>query len=173
MGGTLDQHNMWISKQGDKNGMFLWAPPPPVADAAMEELLKARHKCTDTFHVVLIPRLITPRWRRLFNKACDFTFVVSSGSSFWPADMFGPLWVGIVLPFTHHRPWCFKQAPLLVEMGGDLCKLLETSEADAGHLLRKLLQLLWRVGSLLQRMACRVLHMPWTDATVCDLNHQG
>jgi hypothetical protein len=172
MGGTLDQHKIWIPNHGDKNGMFLWAPPPPVADAAMEELLKAQHKRTDTFHVVLIPRLMTPQWRRLFNKACDFTFVVSPGSSFWPADMFEPLWVGIVLPFTHHRPWCFKRAPLLVEMGGDLRRLLETSEADAGHLLRKLLQLPWRVGSLLQHMACGVLHVPW-DAAVHDVSHQG
>ena len=68
-GGTLDSHKVWIPTHGDKNELFLWAPQPPVADAALEELLKARHKRTDTFHVVLIPRLMTPRWRRLFNKA--------------------------------------------------------------------------------------------------------
>ena len=123
-GGTLDSHKVWIPTHGDKNELFLWAPQPPVADAALEELLKARHKRTDTFHVVLIPRLMTPRWRRLFNKACDFTFVVSPGSAFWPADMFEPLWVGIVLPFTHRRPWCFKRAPLLVEIGRDLQEVL-------------------------------------------------
>ncbi len=153
--------------------MFLWAPQPPVADAALEELLKARHKRTDTFHVILIPRLMTPRWWRLFNKACDFTFVVSPGSVFWPADMFEPLWVGIVLPFTHHRPWCFKRAPLLVEIGRDLQEVLATSEADAGNLLRKLLNLPRRVASLSQRVACGVLHTPWTDASVPDGDDQG
>ena len=123
-GGTLDSHKVWIPTHGDKNKLFLWAPQPPIADAALEELLKALHKRTDTFHVVLIPRLMTPRWRRLFNKACDFTFVVSPGSAFWPADMFEPLWVGNVLPFTHHRLWCFKRAPLLVEIGRDLQEVL-------------------------------------------------
>jgi hypothetical protein len=52
-----------------KGGLFLWTPPPAVADVAIEELLKARHKRTDTFHVVMIPCLMTLRWRRLLNKA--------------------------------------------------------------------------------------------------------
>ena len=130
------------------------------ADAALEELLKARHKRTDTFHVVLIPRIMTPRWRRLFNKAVDFSFIVSPGSPSWPASMFEPVWVGIVLPFIKHRPWCLKRAPLLVEMGGRLRGLLETGEADAGNLLRKLLLLPRRLDSLPFRVACGVLHLP-------------
>ncbi len=104
IGGKLDCHNVWIPEHEQRNKLYLWAPQPPVADAALEELLKVRHKWTNTFHVVLIPRLMTPRWQRLFNKACDFTFVVSPGSLFWPSNMFEPLWIGIVLLFTHHRP---------------------------------------------------------------------
>jgi hypothetical protein len=65
--------------------MLLWAA---VVDVAMEELLKSRHKRTDLFHVVVIPRLMAPRWRRLFNKVCDFSFVVLPGPSFWPLDMY-------------------------------------------------------------------------------------
>ena len=80
--------------------------------------------------------------------------------------MFEPLWVGIVLLFTHHRPWCFKRAPLLVELGGTLRELLGTSEEDAGNLLQKLLGLLGRVASLLQRVACGVLHVLWSDANI-------
>jgi hypothetical protein len=63
--------------------MFL---PPAVVDAAMEELFKSRHKRADLFRVVVIPRLMAPRWRRLFNKVCDFTCVVSPGPSFWPTN---------------------------------------------------------------------------------------
>jgi hypothetical protein len=128
--------------------MHLWGPPLAVADAVLEELLKARHKRTDAFYVLLIPRFMTPRWCRLFNKACDFLFVVSPGSSFWPVEMYEPLWVGIVLPFIKHRPWCLRQAPLLVEMRRSLCGLLETCEADAWDLLQKLLLLPRRVDSL-------------------------
>ncbi len=132
-----------------------------MADAALEELLKAQHKRTDLFHVVVIPRLMTPRWWRLFNKACNFSFIVSPGTLFWPADMFKPLWVGVILPFSHCRLWSLKQAPLLVEMGRDLQSLLETSEADVRNLLRKLLLLPKRLATLSERMACGMLHIPW------------
>ena len=109
-----------------KDQMILWASPPAVADATQEELLKARHKRTDLFHVVVIPQLMTLGWWQLFNKVCDYSFIVSPSTSFWPADMFKPLWVGVILPFSHCRPWSLKQAPLLVEMGRDLQSLLKT-----------------------------------------------
>ena len=106
--------------------MFLWTPPPSVADLALEELLKSRHKRTDLFHVIVLPRLMAPRWRHLFLKVCDFTFVASPGLPFWPTDMFEPLWVGIILPFAHCRPWSLKRASLLVEMERDVCRVFET-----------------------------------------------
>jgi hypothetical protein len=62
-GGSMDKHKIWMPTHKPKNDLHLWALQPPVADAALEELLKARHKRTNTFHVVLIPRLMTPRWR--------------------------------------------------------------------------------------------------------------
>ncbi len=156
-----------------KNQIFLWSLQPLVADAALEQLLMAWHKCTDTFHVVLIPQLMTLRWRRLFNKACDFTFIILPGASFWPTDMFESLWVSVVLPFTHHRPWCFKRAPLLVEMGRELCRMLENGEEDVQDLFWKLLKIPGRVAPLSQSMACRVLHVPWRDANLPHNGNQG
>jgi hypothetical protein len=119
-GGQLDRRKVWMLIHKPKKKLHLWVPQPPVADPALKELLKARHKRTGNFHVVLIPRLMTLRWHRLFNKACDFTFVVSTGALFWPENMYEPLWIAILLPFSIHRPWCFKRVPLLVEMGRDL-----------------------------------------------------
>jgi hypothetical protein len=162
-GGTLDSHGVWIPTHGPSNKTFLWAPQPAVADAALEELLKARHKRTDTFHVVVIPRLMTPRWRRLFNKVCDFTFVVSPKTSFWPPTMYEPLWVGIIFPFTHHRPWCLKRAPLLVELGVKMREMLPDREADARNLLRKLYGLPGRLERVSQHVACGMLHVPWNE----------
>jgi hypothetical protein len=160
VGGQEDKHGVWIPKHCGSNKLFLWTPQPAVADAALEELLKSRHKRKDLFHVVLIPRLMTPRWRRLFNKAVDFSFVVSPECSFWPTNMFEPLWVGIILPFTHHRPWCFKRAPLLVGLGRDLRQMLPTREKDAGNLLRKLLLLPRRLRAVSGSVARGVLHVP-------------
>ena len=98
-GGALDGNKIWIPTHCKKDQMFLWAPPPSVADAALEELLKSRHKRTDLFHVIMPPRLMAHRWRRLFLKVCDFTFAASPGLPFWPTDMFEPLWAGIVNAF--------------------------------------------------------------------------
>ena len=137
-GGVPDQNNVWITTHEATGDMHLRAPLPAVADAALKEPLETCHRRTDTFHVMLIPRLRTPRWSHLFNKAYEFSFVVSPGSSFWPVKIYKPLWVGIVLLFTKHRPWCLRQTPLLVEMRRSLCGLLETCEADARDLLREL-----------------------------------
>ncbi len=108
--------------------MYLWAPALAVVDAALEELLKSRHKRSNIFHVVVVPRFMAPRWRCLLNKVCDFSFLASPGLPFWPTGMFDPLWVGVVLPFAHCRPWVLKQAPLLVEMGQDLQRVFKTGE---------------------------------------------
>jgi hypothetical protein len=158
-GGELDGQGIWIPMHCRKDQTFLWALPPAVADMAIEELLKSRHKRTDLIHVVLIPRLMMPRWQRLFNKVCDFSCVVSPGPLFWPAHMYEPLWVGVVLPFTHCRPWSLKQAPLLVEMGREMQRVLKEDEGDGGHILRKLLLLPKWLASLLQCLACGVLHI--------------
>ncbi len=119
------------------------------------------------------PPFDDPLVAETFNKVCNFTFIVPPGTSFWPTNMFGPLWVGAVLPFTHHRPWCLKPAPLLVEMGRELRGLLESCEADARDLLHKLLKLPRRVAPLSQCLACGVLHVPWGTSNFSDVNHQG
>ena len=160
VGGALDHNNVWMPTHGKGGRMFLWAPPPAVADVAMEEVLKARHKRPDTFHVMLVPRLMTPRWRRLFRKACDFSFVVSPGCPHWPTNMYEPLWVGIVLPFIKHRPWCLKRAPLLLEVGRELRGVLEAGEGNERDILRKLTLLPRRVDALSFHLACGVLHLP-------------
>ena len=40
--------------------------PPVDADMCLEECLKAVHKRRDAFRVILLPRLFTPAWSRLF-----------------------------------------------------------------------------------------------------------
>ena len=171
-GGYKDKHGIWIPNHEPKGNLHLWAPPPAVAAAALEEILKARHKRTDTYHVVLIPRLMTPTWRRLFMKSCDFTFVVSPNCSFWPDDMFEPLWVGVLLPFSTHRPWSFKRAPLLVEMGRELREVLAKGETDGGDILRKLLDLPRTVAKMSERVARGVLHVPERPTTVSYGGHR-
>ena len=168
-GGQKDGHGIWIPKHEAPYNLHLWAPPPAAADAMLEELLKARQKRTDTFHVIVIPRLMAPWWRRLFNKVCDFSIVVSPNVSFWPCTMYEPLWLGIILPFCKHRPWSFKRAPLLVEYGITLRRMLPDREGDGRDVLRKLLNLPRRISNLSGSVARGVLHMhgPSGDFSNC------
>ena len=160
VGGEKDSNGVWIPRHGPKGQTFLWAPPPAVADAVLEELLTARHKRTDTFHVVAVPRLMLPRWRRLFHKACDFSFEVPAGHRFWPDTLFEPLWVGVLLPFHRFQPWSLKASPVLVELGGDLRRLLSAGDFDGRDVLRKLWRLPRRLAALPERLARGVLRLP-------------
>ena len=74
--------------------------------------------------------------------------------------MYEPLWVGVVLPFTHHRPWCLKRAPLLVELGGQLREVLSSGRGDGGDILRKLLALPGRLAAVSDGVARGMLHVP-------------
>jgi hypothetical protein len=162
IGGELDKHKIWKPIH-EKGGKFpLWAPTPALADAMLEQLLKAHHKRTDTFHVICIPRLMSPRWRRLFHKVSDLNFVVPAGASFWPSDMVEPLWISIVLPFIPHRPWQLKRAPLMVELARQLCEVCKDSDGLARNISRKLLKLPGRLASVPPSVASGMLHMPWS-----------
>jgi len=59
-GGLLNCNGIWMPKLW--LGIFVWAPPPAAADAAMEELRKARHKRQKLTHVIIVPRLMSPKW---------------------------------------------------------------------------------------------------------------
>eukprot|EP00980_Cylindrotheca_fusiformis_P006302 scaffold1352_cov144-Cylindrotheca_fusiformis.AAC.8 len=81
------------------------------ADVALEELRKARIKRQLSLHVILIPRLCTPSWLRQLFKAADIILEIPPGTPFWPSDMYEPLFVGILLPFSRFEPWSLRFSP--------------------------------------------------------------
>ena len=118
------------------------------------------HKRTDAYHIVMvIPRLMAPRWRRLFHKSSNLFFSIDPDNAFRPSHMFEPLFVGIIFPFIRHRPWCLKRAPVMVEMGRDLRQMCKEGDFAPGCLLRKLLKLLRRLARVSPSVALGVLHM--------------
>jgi len=160
VGGYKDPNGVWIPKHGPKGKTFLWAAPPAVADAMLEELAKARHKRADTFHIVVLPRLMVPRWRRLFNKLCDFDFELTPGHLAWPEHMFEPLWVGVVFPYHRFEPWVLKGTPLLVEKSRALREMHSSGGGDGRDLLRKLWRVPRRLAALPEHLARGVLRLP-------------
>ena len=139
---------------------YIWAPPPVIADKALEECLKAVLKRTDAYHVVLIQRLYSPLWLRFFYKLSNFVFHISPGSRFWPLSMHKPLFVGISLLMLSRAPWILRGMPLLVGMERILHELPDCSETNGRNILHELLQILRQVAGLSEGMACKLLQLP-------------
>ena len=139
VGGKKDARGVWIPSHAEAGKVYLWSPPPVIADVALEECLKAVHKRTDSYHIFVIPRLFTPRWTRLLYKLSDFIFHVQPGSRHWPSDMHEPLFIGISLPLLNRYPWTLRGTPLLVELEGQLRKVQGSGKGDGRDILQQLL----------------------------------
>jgi len=160
LGGEKGAHGVWIPRHAPNGRVYVWTPPPVIADVALEECMKAIHKRTDAFHIFLIPRLFSPAWLRLFYKFADFMFVIPVGSPLWPHNMHEPLFVGISLPFIRCRPWSLRGTPLLVELAGRLREVFKSGEGDGRNILCQLLRIPGRLGSMSDDMARQVLRVP-------------
>eukprot|EP00980_Cylindrotheca_fusiformis_P027728 scaffold22529_cov73-Cylindrotheca_fusiformis.AAC.2 len=131
-----------------EDGILVWAPPPAAADVALEELRKARIKRQLSLHVILIPRLCTPAWLRQLFKAADLILEIPPGTPFWPSDMFEPLFVGILLPFSRFEPWSLRFSPKVLSTKRKLQKMWSTAPLDTGNILHELVSLGRRVPTL-------------------------
>eukprot|EP00980_Cylindrotheca_fusiformis_P031013 scaffold25703_cov171-Cylindrotheca_fusiformis.AAC.2 len=117
----------WFDNAQRSEGPFLWLPPPAAADVVAEMLVgEAKLKRPQGTHVVLVPRLMTGRWRRAMLKETDFSFYVRPGAEFWPAEMHEPLTCFVSFPLLRHQPWswsgnCDKCRKVKKNGGGIFC----------------------------------------------------
>ena len=156
--GVMEKNIDGIKVPTYKKGNFVWTPPPAAAEACLEEVRKARHKHQDSTHVILVPRLMTPLWRRHMNKVCDIVFEIPLGKlPVWKEDMFEPLTIGFVFPFLSHRPWQLRRSPVLMGLQKQLRKVWESDPVSTGPILRQLWHLPRRVGSMPEELALRLL----------------
>lgn len=143
-------------------GVLLWTPPPGVADVALEELRKARHKRQDSTHIFVCPRLFTPRWLKQLHKVSDIVFEVPAGSPMWPSDMFEPLLIGICFPFIRCQPWQLRGTPKMYSVGRELRSLFKGEDVDVRPVLRQFCLLCWRAGTMSADVVSRVLYFQRT-----------
>jgi hypothetical protein len=135
--GNKDSEGFWIPKI--QSGTFVWAPPPAAAEAALEELRKARIKRHKSMHIFVCPRLMTTRWFRQLNKAADLIFEIPAACPYWPTLMYEPLTIGLVFPFIRSAPWQLRRTPKMFAMGREMRRVLEEEPMAAGNILRKFL----------------------------------
>jgi hypothetical protein len=133
----------WISPDqwytdGQMLNHCIWTPPPAAADAAIELLAKSKHKRLNHEHVVLIPRLMTSRWRRMLGKVCDVVVTIPVGSDIWGYSQHEPLLLGIAFSFIKHRPWRLRNTKLMERAESDLRAMPPTSPEWGRSILFKL-----------------------------------
>ena len=93
----------------DPLGRYVWAPPPCLADVALEQLCEVKLMHPLTSHVFVCPVLFTGRWRKQFLKAVDVEFGVPVGSFVWKESCHENLVIGLMCPLLQHSPWSVKR----------------------------------------------------------------
>jgi hypothetical protein len=127
---------------GHGAGTYVWAPAPAAAEVVVEQLGKAQLKRPQAMHLIVVPRLMTGRWRRHLTRGSDFYFRVE-WEDVWPIkEHFEPLLIFVCFPYQSASPRSHRKARLLDKFRGSL--LQEDVSALSGihrrHLLRELFQ---------------------------------
>ena len=140
-----------------KSGHFVWAPPPAAAEACLEELRKARHKRTDSCHIVVIPRVLSPYWKKHLHRVADIVVDIPCGHEAWSVKMLEPLTFAIIFPFATHRPWQLKQTPAMLGMERMLRKLWKANQVSDRAVLLKFWNKASRIANMQKDVVWKLL----------------
>jgi hypothetical protein len=148
----------WFLSPHDSDGLFLWAPPPAIAEAAVFQMAEAMHIRPWNTHVFICPSLMMGHWERMLNKACDIVVTLPFGPDLWPKDIeHEPLTLAIAFPLLNSAPWRIKRSPLRDQRDG----ILHTLQRHDVPYARSYLRELWLCSRKLEPMpsglACPLL----------------
>jgi hypothetical protein len=132
----------WFNKGHGPHGTFIWSAPPAAADAVVEQLGRAWLKQPESMHTVVVPRVITGRWRKHLTRGTDFYFRLDS-DKVWPLKKhFEPLLNFVCLPYSSSSPRLPEKDILLEELRGTMLQneLPEVPQVQRWNMLRKLLR---------------------------------
>jgi hypothetical protein len=146
-----------------KKGTFIWCPQPCAAEAAVEELRRARHKRQDSRHLFIVPRLMTPTWRKHLHKAADLILTLKPGHHAWSTDMLEPLTLAFVFPFISHKPWQLRGSYQLLALGRALSEVWAGNNGREGPLLRQLWSYQERLKNMPSKLASKLLQSQSVD----------
>ena len=146
--------NMWRNRDGmslpvrEREDLFLWAPPPAVADVAVEFLRTSVHRRPNLYHVFICPKLMTHKWRKQLLKSCDLSFYVDVGVDHWEQSMHENLLIAIYLPLLHCFPWTYRRSKSILEMERQLRQVSKAKTWSQSSVLRKFFKLTRRIPTL-------------------------
>lgn len=135
----------WLTPEGwfreaHSQGNFVWTPPPFAGEVVVEQLGKCRLKRPESMHLVLIPRLMTGRFRRLLGRGSEWNGKLV-WEDLWPMGRhFEPLLIFVCLPYRSWEPKFSERESVVEELSRIMQAegLRESSGKRRRNLLRKL-----------------------------------
>ena len=131
-----------------ESGCMLWEPAPAAALFAIECFRQGRHKRQNSFHIWIVPGLLTGEWRKNVLKSADLIVEIPAGHTYWPADMHESLTLALFFPFIASKPWELRRCKFMVEMESKLQKVLKSGDSSGRSILSELCSTTSSLGTL-------------------------
>ena len=123
----------------EKGVVYLWTPPPAAADFAVELLAEGIHKRPHSFHVFVVPRLMTARWRKVLGRATDVLFhLPAKVKGVWESKEHEPLTIALAFPLSEICPWRMGHFDRVRNWEAELRFVCKTDPGRAWDHVRKL-----------------------------------
>jgi hypothetical protein len=104
-------------------------------------------------HIVVVPNLMSARWRKTLIKAADIVVTLPFDATVWPKETeFEKLTFAIVFPLLSREPWRVKRCPLFRDVEVTMRGMSGSTFAQYGDRLREL----WTSARALQSMPSSV-----------------
>jgi hypothetical protein len=145
---------------GHGYGTYIWTPAPAAAEVVVEQLGRARLKRPESMHIVVVPRIMTGRWRRHLTRGTDLYFKLD-WEGVWPlSEQYEPLLIFVCLPYESHSPGLEKRSKLLEEFRRFMLReeLQAVPEVQRRDFLRKFLVRARALQSMPRSVVRTVLH---------------
>lgn len=140
-----------------QSGAYLWAPPPWLAPTVLEELRKVRIKRQEPIHIVVIPKLATPCWRRMLYKMSDMVLELPASLPFWPDTMHKNLFLTFLFSYTRCDPWCLRGTPKMYQLHRLLQRMWKENPLASGAVLQEFFIVAWRLPFMSRSVVQKVL----------------
>jgi hypothetical protein len=140
----------WLTPEGwftkaHTQGNFIWNIPTTAAEVVVEQLGFAPLKHPEAFHIIIVPRLMTGRWRKHLTRATNGYIKVKDPAVWNLVSQFEPLLIFFCLPYNSYNPKLGKRR----EVVDRLQRLVQIPDmqlipgSSQGDCLRKLLIEVW------------------------------
>ncbi len=109
---TVLQPNGWFD-DAHNEGNFVWTVPPAAAETNVEQLGFIRLKRPNSMHLLIVPRLMTGRWRRHLTRGTDGYSILKDEAVWNITQHYEPLLIFVCLPFRSDTPKLQERSHLL------------------------------------------------------------